>query len=69
MKRRRLGAEESSSAAINSPLSERASEIVRKVSDQTLIKEPEVSDASVFDLDLLDCTICTEPLASPIYQV
>ena len=29
----------------------------------------EGSDAAVFDLEILECTICTEPLAAPIYQV
>lgn len=70
VKRRRLVTEESSSAATNSTISERASESPGKLSDRTVIDGLgfEAKDASVFDLDLLDCTICTEHLASPIYQ-
>lgn len=33
-----------------------------------LVPEKDITEASVFDLEILDCTICTEPLASPIYQ-
>lgn len=63
VKRRRLvvPVEESSSAAA-------AAATISNVVD---IGGPEkdVSEASVFDVEILDCTICTEPLASPIFQV
>lgn len=60
VKRRRLVVEESSSAAAAAATSSHIAD---------LVPDKDVSEASVFDLEILDCTICTEPLASPIYQV
>ncbi|KAG0609549.1 hypothetical protein M758_8G193300 [Ceratodon purpureus] len=63
VKRRRvMGEESSSAAAAAAAAAATSSQIVDRVPDK------DCGDASVFDLEILDCTICTEPLASPIYQ-
>lgn len=58
VKRRRLVVEDTASVA--------AAGTSSPVVD--LVSEKDITEASVFDLEILDCTICTEPLASPIYQ-
>lgn len=59
VKRRRLVVEESSTSTVSN-----SSNVIETVSE----REAPAGETSVFDLDLLDCTICTEPLAAPIYQ-
>jgi hypothetical protein len=59
VKRRRLVVEDTASVA--------AAGTSSPVVD--LVPEKDITEASVFDLEILECTICTEPLASPIYQV
>lgn len=79
LKRRKIGGEGSSSLATratssSSPRTELPS--ISKVLPSSFVSVPvpvPVSetgrDESVFDRDLLDCSICIERLKSPIYQV